>query len=311
MIKTFSRLYTLAVFGFLVFGIRSVAQRVGLRDLTEPVVIYSVLIYFSSLLVLPTSWYMLIKNLSKTNVNFLQTFIVYSKSWLGRYIPGKAGWVLGRMIYGESLGISKKNLAASSLLEILITTVVLAIVAVPSAFIIGYQQAMNYIINNYLLLFSVAFLGIIIFFLLFRKLRRRAFELSIKLKRGIRTVGYKNILLAALLILIMGLVASTHFILLLHYFSPNLSFSYSYVVSLFFLSSLLGIVALFAPAGIGVRELILSLGLSIYSQHIDIVTILIYSRLITIAGDMLLYFTGYLLVYLSTPNRLCDTSSRR
>ncbi|MEY4067144.1 MAG: hypothetical protein RIQ44_356, partial [Actinomycetota bacterium] len=46
-----------------------------------------------------------------------ELFLVYAKSWLGRYIPGGATWILGKIYFATKLGISKAKLGISSFLE--------------------------------------------------------------------------------------------------------------------------------------------------------------------------------------------------
>lgn len=47
----------------------------------------------------------------------IQLFVVYAKAWLGRYIPGGAAWIVGKIYFASKLGISKVKLGVSSLLE--------------------------------------------------------------------------------------------------------------------------------------------------------------------------------------------------
>lgn len=42
---------------------------------------------------------------------------VYARSWLGRYIPGTAPWILGKIWFASQHGVSRSKLAVSSLLE--------------------------------------------------------------------------------------------------------------------------------------------------------------------------------------------------
>lgn len=42
---------------------------------------------------------------------------VYAKAWLGRYIPGTAPWILGKIYFASQHGVPRRKLAVSSLLE--------------------------------------------------------------------------------------------------------------------------------------------------------------------------------------------------
>jgi glycosyltransferase 2 family protein len=58
-----------------------------------------------------------------------ELFLVYAKSWLGRYIPGGATWILSKIYFATKLGISKAKLGISSFLEGALQIVVVLISA--------------------------------------------------------------------------------------------------------------------------------------------------------------------------------------
>lgn len=63
-------------------------------------------------------WLALLKRLGAsrfTNVPVLAH--AYAKAWLGRYIPGSAAWILGKIYFAARQGVSKSKLAVSSFLE--------------------------------------------------------------------------------------------------------------------------------------------------------------------------------------------------
>ena len=74
-------------------------------------------------------WFSLLKGLGAKNIKDSRSELtfVYAKSWLGRYIPGTAPWILGKIYFASKHGISKNKLAVSSMLEgVLQITVVMA-----------------------------------------------------------------------------------------------------------------------------------------------------------------------------------------
>lgn len=63
-------------------------------------------------------WIVILRGLGAKNASYSRDLIhVYAKSWMGRYIPGTAPWILGKIYFASRLGISKGKLAVSSLLE--------------------------------------------------------------------------------------------------------------------------------------------------------------------------------------------------
>ena len=63
-------------------------------------------------------WFMILRSLGASNLRLEgQLVYVYAKAWLGRYIPGTAPWILGKIYFASRHGLSKQKLAISSLLE--------------------------------------------------------------------------------------------------------------------------------------------------------------------------------------------------
>lgn len=63
-------------------------------------------------------WLALLRNLGAPRFDDVPALAhVYAKSWLGRYIPGTAPWILGKIYFASRLGLSKRKLAVSSFLE--------------------------------------------------------------------------------------------------------------------------------------------------------------------------------------------------
>jgi uncharacterized membrane protein YbhN (UPF0104 family) len=64
------------------------------------------------------TWFTILRTLGATDLHLHRHLIyVYAKAWMGRYIPGTAPWILGKIYFASQHGISKQKLAVSSLLE--------------------------------------------------------------------------------------------------------------------------------------------------------------------------------------------------
>ena len=64
-------------------------------------------------------WFFLLRRLGAGSLKGKTTALsyVYAKSWLGRYIPGAATWIIGKVYFASKLGISRARLGVSGLLE--------------------------------------------------------------------------------------------------------------------------------------------------------------------------------------------------
>lgn len=298
MKKIISTIYTLLVIVFVFVSGKKLLQ--SLNNFTIPLDQLSIIVFIQllSILCIPIAWYFLIKQFSKKPIKITDVYGIYGQSWLGRYIPGKVGWVVGRVVYGKKLGISKKMLTFTSIFEIIITLLILGLFSLPAFFILSNEIYSLFNFSHLVLIVIVFLISIFIFILLNNK--HKFIQNLIKnfkiWKNRTGQLSYKNIFFATFFIFLASLVSFIPFLILFSNFSTiNLLPNY-YLFSLFYLSSLLGIVAFFAPVGIGVREFVLFTGFTLYNVNIGITAILIYFRLANFISDILFYFLGLFLL---------------
>lgn len=110
--------FYLLVFGFLGYFLRDVDWS-GLSSL-DPSYPFLVLALPVSLLVRflqPLAWAALIRDYGEEPPPYPALTLVYAKSWLGRYIPGKVAWIGSKVLFGSRHGVKKGVLAVTSVLE--------------------------------------------------------------------------------------------------------------------------------------------------------------------------------------------------
>lgn len=186
--------------------------------------------------------------------------VVYAKSWLGRYIPGTAPWILGKIHFASQLGISKTRLAVSSLLEagLQITVLLvsgLALIALdPRASIVSNELQwlmVGFTVVGVAMLLPPVFNRV--FALAYRVIRRRTID-SAALP-GFRTIGY-----GTALHVVGAMLAGLSMFLVARSLDPTLgAHDLLYLIAAMNLASAVSMIAVFAPSGIGVRETILVL----------------------------------------------------
>ena len=201
-------------------------------------------------------WMLLLRRLgAKLDGQRLELFVVYAKSWLGRYIPGGATWILGKIYFATKLGISKAKLGISSFLEGALQVIVVLITA--SAMLAFDPHVANLGRGWVFALLSAAVFGLIsVYPPVFNRMISFGYA---KLGRGNldaehlpseATVGL-GIASFALSSILSGL--SFYFVALA--VSPELGLKdLLFVVGCSNLASALSMLAVFAPAGLGVRE---------------------------------------------------------
>jgi hypothetical protein len=188
---------------------------------------------------------------------------VYAKSWMGRYIPGKVVWIAGKIHFASRYGIPVSQLGVTSFLE---AGVQMATQLIISLAIILFDGHFGMLPDGIRILTIFAILGLVIALSppvfnyltsLFLRIAKRSTGHNIRVTwsaigemTGLYSVGY----------LLLGL---TYFFSLKS-FMPTLSPSlFAFTTAGISIAGTMGILALFAPSGLGVREGFIVLFLSL------------------------------------------------
>lgn len=236
-------------------------------------------------------WISILRTLGARDVRWGRALLnVYAKSWMGRYIPGTAPWILGKIYFAAQHGISKNKLAVSSLLEGLLQIVVQMLFAVVMILLSPQTRVLGSGFRVLLLLAAVASLVVIappvfnrLVALAYRIVKRKEFprEHFVDTRLVVGGVG-----MYAIGVLFTGL--SLFFIAKSVY--PELPYeSIFFVMGASCLASAASMIAIFAPGGIGVREGIqlVLLGLILPPSIALVITVIM--RLWTLALDVLFF----------------------
>lgn len=251
-------------------------------------------------------WTVLLRTLGATNVRFSRELIyVYAKSWLGRYIPGTAPWILGKIYFASQKGISKNKLAVSSLLEGLLQVVVTLALAI---LILLLDARTTEIIDSSLkALLVVALLGCVVVLLppvfngviklAYRLVKKKTFDTAHAATR-------RSIATGSLLYLIATLVGGLSFFFIAKAVYPELAYSdMLFVLGVSNLASAVSMLAIFAPSGIGVREAIQVALLALIMPAEIALVIAIVTRLWGIIIDLLFYLLSLIHTRITTTSQ--------
>jgi uncharacterized membrane protein YbhN (UPF0104 family) len=198
---------------------------------------------------------------------------IYGESQLAKYVPGNVFHFFGRQALGLEAGLSAWSLAKSAVWEI-----GLLIVAGSTFFTIVLPNFyLGLPVNLALVLFAAVVLTITSIF-----------------------YRWSSHLIARVLIWYMAffIMSGLVFLTLLFLIVPEntmsgsslIIFSGSYVVAWLF-----GFVTPGAPAGIGVREVVLLALLGAFVSEVDLLTAIIFARIVTVAGDILYFLFALVL----------------
>lgn len=223
-----------------------------------------------------------IKNLGA--IGYEKSFVSWFYSLLGKYIPGKVFFLGARLYYYHLEGVSKKNISFCFILENLCTLLGAAFLFVFSLVFIDnplLAQYRPYVIALLLLFFIGVHPAVMTFFinLPLRVLKKKPVVLPIR---------YRDILQLVLMFIVNWLIVGAGFYVLVYAIYPiELEYIF-YVSGAFGLAVIIGILSLFAPSGIGVREGVMIFALSLIMPESTAVLVSIVSRLWMTFTELLL-----------------------
>lgn len=235
-------------------------------------------------------WYLITK-LNNCNINLLETIRIRLSSEFGKYIPGKI-FSYGILLYNyENKNIPKKNIAFCSLQALLIPNLAVLIIALLSLYITDIPEINKY---KFFLIFALAFC----FMILHPKILLNASNIFLRIikKETIDTpFSFRN----TINVLIINIINWFIFGLAFYFFInsiTDLSFSnFLYSTGAFAISGLMGMIAFFTPAGIGIREGFLILTLSYILPTAVASIIAITCRIWITILDVILFFIVFIL----------------
>ncbi|MEW8190808.1 MAG: hypothetical protein AB2766_16035 [Candidatus Thiodiazotropha endolucinida] len=253
------------IFFFLLGNLHRVAGVVKLLPIE--IIVYSLLSLTIGKLLLVAIMH---QSLLHYKVNFLfsQSFSIYNITQLGKYIPGSIWQFVGKIGMYKSAGLDNQTVRDTILLE--------TFWVVFSAFIFGLllisftqYQLLVTLTQKVPLIILLAILGTTLFLLLLPQLRRHRKKLYDYCRRLLFTP------LSFITSLLIWLVLGFAFWITLTPFSAS-EIGLVFIIGLYAFSYAVGFAVPFAPAGIGIRESVLVLGLT---PFLDINTAIILAVL--------------------------------
>jgi uncharacterized membrane protein YbhN (UPF0104 family) len=207
-------------------------------------------------------------------------FNVYNITQLGKYIPGSIWQFVGRIGFYKQAGMGNSDIRDTILLE--------TFWVVASAFLVGISliaitqidllSALSRKIPKLVIIIGVAAFMIMILSLLLTQTRKLIISYASRFQFTVHAI-----LTTISLWCVLGF--SFWIILLPH---SETAISLTYIIGLFALSYALGFVVPFAPAGIGIREAVLVIGLVPYIDTDSAIILATLNRLIYIISEVIL-----------------------
>ncbi|MET0063081.1 MAG: hypothetical protein ABW176_12395 [Candidatus Thiodiazotropha endolucinida] len=253
------------IFFFLLGNLHRVVDVVKLLPID--IIVYSLLSLTTGKLLLVAIMHQSLLHY-KVNFSFSQSFSIYNITQLGKYIPGSIWQFVGKIGMYKSAGLDNKTIRDTILLE--------TFWVVFSAFFFGLllisftqYQLLITLIQKIPLIILLAILGTTLFLLLLPQLNHHRKRLHDYCRRLLFTP------LSFITALLIWLVLGFAFWITLTPFSAS-EIGLVFIIGLYAFSYAIGFAVPFAPAGIGIRESVLVLGLA---PFLDINTAIILAAL--------------------------------
>lgn len=227
---------------------------------------------------------------------------VYLKSNISKYLPGNVMQFASRNFLGIKFGWGQKEIAFSSILEIILSSCFTLIIFL--IFIVLGMRTNNLInfnsffsLRNICIFVSIILiLGIVI--IVIGKMRVQVFSVFSKIKlRSFLLFIVKYFLLSLFSFLISSII-----IIWIFYLSTDILLNFANIINIIGASVIAyfaGYIAIGSPAGIGVRESVMIMMLTPLCSPGSVIIALVLIRFTGILGDILAYFAAVAINILS------------
>lgn len=221
---------------------------------------------------------------------------IWATAWMGRYVPGKVAWIAGKVYFGNQLGLSSPVLLLGAFVEVtqqLSLTVVLSAAILAAHGLLGETVATPGLTS---ILFVVGVAA---------TMHPGPYRLLLRVISALRGVGNGpaptlgvHLLVRAAGFQVVGIgLSGLGYVLLTKSLVPALSVGETGVVfASFTFAGAIGMLAVFAPSGIGVREGVLTALLTTLVPLETALALAVLGRLWSTAIDVAFYAMTHLAV---------------
>lgn len=231
-----------------------------------------------------------------SNHKILKIFIY---SWFGKYLPGRAWMYLGRVHLGGQEGIERKDIAVSVAYEIILSTIAMflfSLIFLTIAFgreLFGMKLYSFYIISVLIIPIGLFLAHKKNFFLICNFVLRKLKKIEISRDKFL---NYREIIQIIFYHFIIYGINGIAFFFLLRSLVYLPFYDIIGAIGIFILASALGMMAIFVPSGLGVRESVLAMLLQLCLSFPLSVAILIslVARLWATLGEIITFVCIYL-----------------
>ncbi|MEW6293385.1 MAG: hypothetical protein AB1544_08775 [Pseudomonadota bacterium] len=233
------------------------------------------LVYTLANFLLPLAWQNLLAGFG-ADTSRCWAIKIYGISQLAKYVPGNIFHLAGRQAMGMAVSLPAWPLAKSVMWELGFLSVAGALFALLAAPFVFPELSPYWAISAFAAASSLTIVGS-------SQVLGRHFAFAL---------GLQIVFLS-----ISGLI----FVILIYLIAPSTSIYWASLTGAFVLAWLAGLVTPGAPAGLGVRELVLLYLLKGTIQEVDLLLAVLSGRVITVIGDLFFFGIALLMKQITNP----------
>lgn len=245
----------------------------------------SVILFTSAVMVSGLLWGRLIKDSTSYEVSIKDSLRIHSASWILKYVPGQVGSLVNKVAWASKAGVSKTAAATSVIYENILMVFASTLISIPIVLIADRD-----VYSNSTVLMGVALVAVIVVFsndaILYRILnyllklaKRSTIDRKYMMKSG-------SLLKYTLLYSVPRILNGVGFVIICSAMFTVTPDMYLPLAATFVFASVIGLLALFVPSGIGVREAVIVVLLSIYIPIELAVVVSLVARFFATMADL-------------------------
>jgi glycosyltransferase 2 family protein len=280
----------------------NIAQIFSFKD-NWPGIAYSVIFYTLFILLIVFGW-KIIENSLGGELSFKNSFTIYGRTHIARYIPGNVFHFVGRHILSKDIGIPVNIVLNGIFIEALLMIIGTGLLLLPSLIIYGTQKIAFLSTNRIILTVLLIVLFVIIIGVCLKFIPSlKTWLIKKNLLVDIGKIKIKKVIGSAIIVTIIYLFyhsgISLMLVFLTNYFWALKMQQLIIFIGAYSLGWLVGFITPGAPGGLGVREAIIVALLSPYLTQPRALVIALIFRIISIMGDFLFFTIAYSVNYVS------------
>jgi hypothetical protein len=250
--------------------------------------IAGLLCFVLSVIITGLSWGRILERLGGKPVRHTDAIRVQTASWLLKYVPGQIGSFVSKVGWGTKNGFTKKDITISFMYENIFLLTSSLITTLPIMAVLFFDR-----LGANTGKFLPILIAIPMFIVVTKPVFYRLINFALKLtkKKPLEPhyfLDFKELMIQQLAFLVPRILIGAGFVLICMSVVPVSPSQYLGLGATYILAGIIGILALFVPSGIGVREGIIILFASAYFPVETATLLALLSRFYATLADIIL-----------------------